>query len=202
MEYQDVKLYSREEYLILEEQAEYKSEYEYGKIKAMSGGTINHGIIGANISLAMGNSENIRTGDCILINSEVKVFVEKADAYVYPDAMVICGNIQSHDLDEQAVVNPTLVVEVLSKSTEGYDRGRKFQKYQSLSSFKEYMLIDQYIPLVDVIYRKDAQSWKMVTTIGLDKSVYLNTLDCYIPMKDIYRNVKGLLNKTDLFFPQ
>ncbi len=192
MEEQNIEFYSKEEYLVLEEQAEYKSEYEHGKIKAMSGGTINHSLIGGNIVYLLNKSVAEKNKDCYVFNSEARIFIQNADSYVYPDAMLTCNEIKNHVTAQHAVTNPILVVEVLSDSTEQYDRGAKLQKYRSLSSFREYVLIDQYQPLVDVLFRENSYSWNMISTIGLDKSIYLNTLDCYIPMKDIYRNVKGL----------
>lgn len=106
--------------------------------------------------------------------------------------MVICGDIQTAEPDRNAVINPVLIIEVLSKSTESYDRGDKFHKYCSLTSFKEYVLIDQNKPVVDVLYKETAAYWKLVTTIGLEKSIYLNTLDCNIELSDIYRNAQNL----------
>ncbi|MDZ4703221.1 MAG: Uma2 family endonuclease [Saprospiraceae bacterium] len=122
----------------------------------------------------------------------VRIYIERADFVVYPDGMVICGDIQTAEPDRNAVINPVLIIEVLSKSTESYDRGDKFHKYCSLPSFKEYVLIDQNKPVVDVLYKKTAAYWKMVITIGLDKSIYLNSLDCSIQLSDIYRNTQNL----------
>ena len=185
-------IFSIEEYLILEEQAEIKNEYDHGRIVAMSGGTLNHGIIGNNINTELSNSVRSKELECITINGDVRIFIENADSFVYPDGMVICGDIQTFKTDENSVVNPVLIVEVLSKSTESYDRGDKFHKYCSLPSFKEYVLIDQYKPVIDILYREDSSYWKMLTTIGLDKKIYLNTLDCFIEMSDIYRNAQNL----------
>jgi Uma2 family endonuclease len=123
---------------------------------------------------------------------DVRIFIEQAASFVYPDGMVICGPIETAADDKNSVVNPLLVVEVLSKSTESYDRGDKFHKYCSLPSFREYVLIDQYKPVIDVLYREDAAYWKMSTTIGLDKSIYLNTLGSEIPLSDIYRDTRDL----------
>lgn len=172
----------------------HKSEFEQGQIRALSGGTLNHGIIGNNINTSLNNSLREREKNCIAINGDVRIWIEQAQSFVYLDAMLICGEIERSEKDPHAVVNPVLIVEVLSKSTESYDRGNKFHKYCSLPSFREYVLIDQTKPVVDVLYRADAAYWKMVTTIGLDKSIYINTLDYYIPLKDIYRNTQDLLN--------
>ncbi|MEN0051446.1 MAG: Uma2 family endonuclease, partial [Bacteroidota bacterium] len=94
--------------------------------------------------------------------------------------------------DPNAVTNPILVVEVLSKSTERYDRGDKFHKYCSLPSFKEYILIDQYKPVVDILYREDIKYWKMATAIGLEESFYIHTLDLTLQMKNLYQGTQKL----------
>lgn len=182
-----------EEYLTLEDQSDVKNEYEHGLITAMSGGTLNHGIIGNNINAQLSNVVQEKGTDCVTINGDVRIFIEKAGSFVYPDGMMICGGIQTAETDKNSVINPALIIEVLSKSTESYDRGDKFHKYCSLASFKEYVLIDQYKPVIDILYKEDSSYWKMTTTIGMDKSIYLTTLDCRIKMNDIYRNAQGLV---------
>lgn len=187
-----LKILTIEEYLALEDQSDIKSEYEQGVITAMSGGTLNHGIISNNINTELSNLVREKALDCVTINGDVRIFIEKADSFVYPDGMMICGAIQTSENDQHSVINPVLIVEVLSKSTESYDRGDKFHKYCSLPSFKEYVLIDQYKPVVDILYREDSSYWKMSTTIGLDKSIYLTTLNCSVKMSDMYRNAQNL----------
>ena len=189
---QKLDIHTIDEYLMLEAQSDIKSEYAHGVITAMSGGTLNHGIISNNINTALSNFIRANPAGCVPINGDVKIFIEPAASFVYPDGMVICGPIKTAADDKNSVVNPLLVVEVLSKSTESYDRGDKFHKYCSLPSFREYVLIDQYKPVIDVLYREDASYWKMTTTIGLDKSIYLNTLGGEIPLSDIYRNAQDL----------
>jgi len=186
--------YSIAAYLDIDNQSTIKNEYHAGMIVAMSGGTLNHGIIGNNINSEINHLLKSKNKKCTSINGDVKIFIEKANSYVYPDGMVICGKIESDKTDKHSVTNPILVIEVLSKSTESYDRGAKFRKYRSLPSFCEYVLIDQYQPVVDVLYRGDATFWKMTTIIGLDKTVYLNALDIHIKMTDIYRNTINLDN--------
>ncbi len=181
-----------EEYLAQEDQSDIKSEYEHGEITAMSGGTLNHGIISNNINTELNNLIKEKGGNCVPINGDVRIFIEKAESFVYPDGMVICGDIETSDHDQNSIINPMLVVEVLSNSTESYDRGDKFHKYGSLPSFREYVLIDQYKPVIDILYKEDPSYWRMTTTIGLDKSIYLNSLDCRIKVADIYRNTQGL----------
>ncbi|MEL7120992.1 MAG: Uma2 family endonuclease [Bacteroidota bacterium] len=185
-------VFTIERYLYLEASAEHRNEYERGKIYAMSGGTINHGIIGSNINSALNNGISDADLDCTSINGDVRIFIEESQSFVYPDATVVCGAIETAEVDKHSIINPMLVVEVLSKSTERYDRGDKFHKYCSLPSFKEYVLIDQYKAVIDVLYRESDKYWKMSTCIGLDKSIYLHTLDFEIPLRTIYRNVKDL----------
>lgn len=184
--------YTIQEYLEIEERAVEKSEYYHGRIVGMSGGTIDHGIIGSNANIALGNAIDKKKLACIPINSEVRVYVDASNSFVYPDGMIVCGEVEISEVDPHAVTNPILIVEVLSKSTERYDRGDKFHKYCSLPSFQEYVLIDSKKPVVDILYREDQASWKMVTIIGLDKEIYIHTLDTYISMETIYRNTLQL----------
>ena len=185
-------VFTIEEYVIFEDQSDVKNEYEHGKVTAMSGGTLNHGIISNNTNTELSNLVREKKSNCVPINGDVRIFIEKAESFVYPDGMVICGEIETSQRDKNAVINPMLIVEVLSKSTESYDRGDKFHKYCSLPSFREYALIDQSKPVIDILYKEDSSYWKMTTTIGIEKSIYLNTLDCHIKMSDIYRNTQNL----------
>ncbi|WP_020537401.1 Uma2 family endonuclease [Lewinella cohaerens] len=184
--------YTIQEYLEIEENALEKSEFFNGRIVGMSSGTIDHGIIGSNANIALGNAIDKKKLACIPINSEVRVYVDASNSFVYPDGMIVCGEVEISEVDPHAVTNPILIVEVLSKSTERYDRGDKFHKYCSLPSFQEYVLIDSKKPVVDILYREDQSSWKMVTTIGLDKEIYIHTLDTHISMETIYRNTLQL----------
>lgn len=187
---------SVKEYLAIDEASSNRNEYDNGVVVAMTGGTLNHGIIGSNINTAIHNSLSGRQMDCTAINGDVRIFIEQANSFVYPDGMVVCGTIETFESDPHSVVNPLLVVEVLSKSTESYDRGDKFHKYCSLASFQEYVLISQYKPIVDTLYRSEKGVWQMITTIGLEKSIYLNTIEVFIKMEDIYRKTIGLTSPT------
>jgi Uma2 family endonuclease len=187
---QQVKYYSISEYLTLEEQSEERHEYEAGQIRAMSGGTINHAILGNNINTAL--NINLKDAGCIALTGDARIWIDSATSFVYPDATIVCGEIETAEQDEHSIINPTLIVEVLSKSTESYDRGDKFHKYCALPSFKEYVLIDQNKPVIDLLYREEPGYWRMMTVIGLDKSITLSSIGCSIKMEDIYRNVREL----------
>ena len=188
----NLERYSVADYLNFDTQSKIKNEYDNGLIVAMSGGTLNHGIIGNNINSEINNELKSNKHNCISINGDVKIFIKKAKSFVYPDGMIVCGKIETDPTDSHAIINPKLVIEVLSKSTESYDRGDKFHKYCSLDSFCEYILVDQYKPLVDSLFRSEKGVWKMTTTIGLDKSIYLNSINCFLKMEDIYRNTIDL----------
>ncbi|WP_367392953.1 Uma2 family endonuclease [Lewinella sp. LCG006] len=187
-----LETFTIQEYLEMEENSVEKSEYDHGQIVGMSGGSIDHAIIGSNINASLNTAVQKKKLACITLNSEARVYIDAANSFVYPDGMIVCGEVEISEEDPHAVTNPILIVEVLSKSTERYDRGDKFHKYCSLPSFQEYVLIDSKKPVVDVLYREGQASWKMVTTIGLDKEIYLHTLDTVIPMEAIYRNTLQL----------
>ena len=185
--------YTIVDYLEFDNQSDVKNEYENGLIRAMSGGTLNHGIIGNNINSEINNKLKLSSQKCTSINGDVRIFIEKANSFVYPDGMVICGKIETHEKDVHSIINPILVIEVLSKSTESYDRGDKFHKYCSLNSFQEYVLIDQYKPVIDKLYKSQKGRWEMMTIIGLDKSIYLNSINMSVKMEYIYRNTIDLI---------
>lgn len=184
--------YSIETYLNLLEESVVKLEYNNGSIVSMAGGTINHGILGNNINTHINNVLISSGNKCLSLNNDIKVFIETANSFVFPDGMVVCGEMEHPTHDANAITNPVLVIEVLSDSTANYDRGEKFRKYCSLPSFKEYVLIDQHQPIIDILYRAKKTTWEMNTIIGLDKSIYLKSIDAEIKMEDIYRNTIDL----------
>ena len=184
--------YTIEEYLELDRLSEMRLEYKRGKIVSLAGGTFNHSVIGTNAATSLSIQLSQKDGDCFAINNDLKIFIQEVDQFRYPDAMVICGNAEMAVNDKSAISNPTLIVEVLSSSTEHLDRGLKFHEYCTLPSFKEYVLIAQDKPIVDTLYREEKGVWKMITTIGLDKSFKLFSLDIDIAMKDIYANTQNL----------
>ncbi|MEM1215300.1 MAG: Uma2 family endonuclease [Bacteroidota bacterium] len=177
-----------EEYLAIEKKAVVRHEYSNGQIATRNDGTLNHSQLTANMSELLGILTENR--DCGYYDSNLRVYLEKANSLVYTDGMLICGDPEISTEDEHAVINPSLVIEVLSEYTEYYDRGEKFRKYRTLNSFKEYLLIDQYQPIVDVFCRASANVWEMRTVIGLDKSIPVDVLDCSIPLEDIYSKVE------------
>ena len=186
------QLFSIGEYLALEEKSLEKNEYHNGKIVAMSGGSFAHSILGNKVGSLLEIGIDANNKNCVASNSDLKVYIEKANCFVYPDAAVVCGEEEFYKDDKNAITNPIVIVEILSDSTEKYDRGEKFRMYSSIPSFKEYILIDQHQPIVDTLFREDATYWKMRTTIGLDKSFPIHTLGFDIKMADLYKKVRNL----------
>lgn len=178
--------YTFEEYLVMEEEAVYKSEFNSGKIVAMAGGSLEHGAISSNINYALSDGLRKKKSTCRTLDSNVRVFIEDYDKGVYPDTFVICDKPNFKDNRKDVITNPLLVVEVLSPSTEGYDRGEKFTQYRSLPSFKEYVLITQEKAKVESWYKEDENIWRISNATGLDATIYLYSLGIEISLADIY----------------
>lgn len=181
---------SIKDYLKFEETAEVRHEFHNGEIFAMAGGTRNHGALGTNILTEL-NLLGRKTG-CVTYNGDVKVRIEVSNRFVYPEASVVCGEVKTSVHDSESITNPILIAEVLSDSTEAYDRGEKFRLYQKLPSFKEYLLIDQKRAIVSIFFRKDENIWEMREIIGLDQTIHLQSLEADIQMADLYRNTTDL----------
>jgi len=185
--------YSVAGYIELEKESGTKHEYHDGKIFALAGGTLNHGLLCGNIYAELRNALKEKESPCKPLTSEVKLHIESHNSYVYPDCMVICEEISKADEDANAVTNPILIVEVLSKSTADYDRGDKFYLYRQISSLKEYVLIEQHKPVIEVFYKRDnSDLWSITRYEGLDKTIAFQSIDVQIQMSDLYFDVEGL----------
>lgn len=181
------KRYTPGEYLELERQSEIKHEYINGEIYAMSGVSRSHDQIVWNLAATL--DPQIRKSGCKGHTGDMRVKLNSR-SYVYPDLSIVCGDplfVVEAGLDN--LVNPTLVIEVLSSSTEQYDRGEKFLHYQSLDSLREYVLIAQRKPLIEVFTRQPNGKWQYEATQGLEASVMLESIGCTLSMADVYRDV-------------
>lgn len=154
----------------------------------MAGGTLPHGLICGNIFGELRMKLKEKDSSCVVINSDVKLNVFSENSFLYPDAMVICGEIEMAKQEKNAVTNPVLIVEVLSKSTASYDRGHKFYLYRQIETLQEYVLIEQDKPQVE-IYKRTANLWDITRIKGINKQVYFSSLELSIPMKDIYERI-------------
>ena len=184
------KSYSVEEYLALERVAEQRHEYHAGAMRAMAGGSRNHGALGAGIVTEL--TLMTRGTNCTTFNGDVKVRIDQEDRFLYPEASVVCGKVEGSDLDKHCITNPVLITEVLSPSTEAYDRGRKFMLYQLLPSLREYVLIDQNRPVVSTFYKNDQGIWESYFYAGLEDQVEIRSLGARINMAILYAKVEDL----------
>ncbi|MEL7034633.1 MAG: Uma2 family endonuclease [Cyanobacteria bacterium J06592_8] len=179
--------YTPEEYLELEEQAEFRNEYRDGEILPMAGGTTNHNQIAGNFYRRF--PLRIQEQDYQVYISDVRLWIPATRTYTYPDLMIIEGEPIYQDNRQDIVTNPLLIVEVLSKSTQDYDRGDKFRAYRSIPSFQEYILIDQYSYHLEQ-YSKQAESqWLFKEYEGEDAILILESVECQIAFSDIYQRV-------------
>jgi Uma2 family endonuclease len=178
--------YTAEEYLALERQAPYKSEYVAGQIVAMSGASRAHSLITGNLFRVL--SGQLLDRPCEAHASDLRVKVSARGLYTYPDIVVVCGDAQFEDAAVDTLLNPTLIVEVLSPSTEAYDRGAKFGYYRQAPSLREYVLIAQDRMLVEQYVRADA-GWLLTETSDPAARVEFPAIGCAAPLSEIYRKV-------------
>lgn len=188
MEAKQLKNLSIPDYLKIERETQTKHEYHDGEIFAMAGGTLEHGLISGNIFGEIKFALRQAKKNCRALNSDVKLYVQSYNKFLYPDVMVIYGEIEKADNEANAVSNPIVIVEVLSKTTEGYDRGDKFFTYRSLTCLKEYILVDQYQPQIE-IYSRKSDLWSINRITGLDQPLQIPVLDISINMSNIYEDV-------------
>lgn len=178
------------DYLELEQNPEVKYEFYDGLITAIAGGTLKHGQITSNVNRSLGNAIDDLKTPCIVYSSDVKVRISTTNRTFYPDLSVICDKPETSDLDQHALTNPQLLIEVLSKNTAVFDRGAKFTHYRQLTSLREYVLIGQDEIMVDTYYRTDNGTWEIESYQSLDQAVILKSLGVEVEMKEVYRMVE------------
>ncbi|MFK8164462.1 MAG: Uma2 family endonuclease [Lewinella sp.] len=179
--------YSVEEYFELLENSENRYDFHDGDIRMMASGTANHSKIKTDTARVLGNYT--LDGPCEPYDSDMAVSIPKWNSYLLPDLSFICNDPSFEDEAQRRLLNPALLIEVISETSEGYDRGEKFWKYRSLDSFREYMLIDSRRYAVECWYKEDEKIWRMDDTFARDESVYLHTLEITLPLEEIYRRV-------------
>lgn len=179
--------YTAAEYLALERRATYKSEYVNGHIIAMSGASRRHNLIAANISREL--SSQLRGRPCESYISDMRVRVSETGLYTYPDVVAVCGDIRFADEQTDTLLNPTVIVEVLSASTEAYDRGDKFAHYRRLASLHDYVLVSQDAVRVEH-YVRQGEKWLLSEASLLTDTVSLASIQCTLVLEDIYDKVR------------
>jgi Uma2 family endonuclease len=181
--------YTLEEYLELEKNSEERYEYFDGEVFAMAGGSPAHSRLGLKIGALF--SQKLVGRECEAFNSDMRIKVPEAFPYRYPDASVVCGEPVFDEIGGQMMlVNPILIVEVLSPSTAAYDLNDKFTEYQSIDSFKEYLIISQDKPHVIHHVRQTKRKWLRTDIEGLDEEVTLESINVTLSLREIYERVK------------
>ena len=175
------------EYLVFEEASPAKHEYLRGEIYAMGGGTPEHAALEAAVAGELRNALEAAGKPCRVYSANLRVRVETTDFACYPDATVICGDLETSPVDRHAATNPTIVVEVLSDSTESYDRGIKAGHYRHIPSIREYVLLSQHAPLVEVWRKNEHDRWEVAAVAGAGEIAAVESLGIAIDVDAVYR---------------
>ena len=178
------KKMTESEYLKFEENSDIKHEYIDGEIFAMTGASRYHNTICVNVITSLRNQS--KGSPCKIYPSDMRVKIESLSEYTYPDISLVCGDPQFAEGVFDSLINPILLIEVLSPSTEAYDRGKKFQIYRHMASLKEYILIAQDSPHIERYYINKAGNWELSDIIGLDNTLNLISVPYQFVMRDIY----------------
>jgi Uma2 family endonuclease len=181
--------YTPEEYLRLERDATERHQYFQGEIFAMAGGTPEHSLIISNVNGEL--RSRLKGSPCRVYDSNLRVRIPKTSLYTYPDVTVVCGPLQFDPLDSrrETALNPTLIVEVLSPTTEVYDRVGKFESYQSIESFREYVLVSQGVPRMEAFLRRPDGAWLYTPAAGLESEIRLHSLEITLPLAEVYAGI-------------
>jgi Uma2 family endonuclease len=180
---------TEEQYLEIERLAEFKSEFHDGRMFAMSGGSPNHALLSARMSSLL---DRQMPPEYRVFSSDLRIKVASAALYMYPDCSVICGELETCSAQKDVVLNPLLIVEVLLPTTEGYDRGKKFELYRTIQSFREYLIVHQDQRHVDHFSKQDDGSWLLREHAGTDGSVAISRLGVQIPLAELYASAFNL----------
>jgi Uma2 family endonuclease len=175
------------EYLKIERAAEFKSEFFDGEMFARAGGTFEHALIAINLARELGN--RLRGGQCVPCNSELRIKIEATGLYTYPDLSVMYGQPEFAAEANDTVTNPSLLAEVLSDSTEAYDRGKKFEHYQQIATLREYLLVSQKEPRIEQFIRQADGRWLWTSAGGLESALQLPSLGISISLSEVFANV-------------
>ncbi len=179
---------TRQEYLEQERAAPSKSEYLAGKIYAMAGASEAHNLISINVT--GGLWFQFKGRPCKVYNNDMKVFVESTGLYTYPDVVALCGEARFDDKRNDILLNPSVIFEVLSPSTEAYDRGEKFNHYQRISTLTDYVLIAQDKIRVERYQRQTDGSWRYTCHEDSEEVIHFTALECALRLADIYDKVE------------
>jgi len=178
--------YTAEDYLQRERSAAYKSEYHDGQVFAMTGASRKHNLVCVNICREL--SLQLKNRPCEAYINDMRVKAVEAQSYHYPDIAVVCGPAQFEDAQLDTLLNPTVLIEVLSPSTEAYDRGGKFAMYRKIASLREYLLIVQDQPSIER-YLRQGDVWMLTEAVGLETAMAIESIDCLLSLREVYDKV-------------
>jgi Uma2 family endonuclease len=179
--------FSPTEYLALERQAEYKSEYLNGEIFAMAGASEAHILIVGNVMVAL--HPQLRKRSCRIYSNDMRVKVSDSGLYTYPDIVIVCDQRRFDDNEKDTLLNPTIIIEVLSPSTSAYDRGAKFAHYRKLDSLSEYIMIAQDQYHIEHFVRQPNDQWLFSEATKLEDTILLPSVGCQLALADVYDEV-------------
>lgn len=181
------KTYTAEEYLALEVESETRSEYRNGEIIPITGGTLAHNEITATLIFLLKSA--LRQQPYSIFVTDQRLWIPDGDRYTYPDVMVTQRPAELKQGHKDTVINPILIAEILSDSTQGYDRGDKFAAYRTIPTFQEYLLIDQYKPHVEQYVKQSENQWLFTEYDDLGQTFTLQSVEVAIALTDLYEAV-------------
>jgi Uma2 family endonuclease len=185
---QPVSRLTSQEYLVSERDSEQKHEFYRGEMFAMGGASFAHNQITTNIGTLVNTL--LRNRDCAVTLNDLRVKITATGLYTYPDVVVTCESPKFEDEESDTLLNPQVIMEVLSKSTESYDRGKKFEHYRQIESLREYVLVAQDRPQIERFSRQADRHWLLDEASGLDAALHLTTIDVTLKLADVYAKVQ------------
>lgn len=180
------------EYLSRERQSEQKSEFLEGEVVAMGGASRKHNLIAGNIFAAW--HAQLKGRDCEIYKGDMRVRIPSSDFYAYPDVVVVCGRPRFEDDNFDTLTNPALIVEVLSKSTEAFDRGGKFARYRTIPSLKDYVLVSQEAVCLEHFSRQESGRRLLSASAGLENVLEFGSIQCRLALREVYDRAAELLD--------
>ncbi len=177
-----------QEYLKFERKSETKHEYFEGEIFAMAGAKRSHNQIVGNLTGLVW--QHLKDKDCEFYPTDMRVFIPETGLYTYPDLVVVCDEPEFQDDVFDTLLNPLLLIEVLSESTEGYDRGKKFQHYRSIESLQEYILVTQEEARIEKYVKHGDGFWLLSEAVGLDSVIEFSSIECKIDLNEVYNKIE------------
>ena len=180
--------FSIEEYLEVEKTSEEKHEFYRGEIFVMSGSKVSHNTIAVNLTVLLG--QKLKGKSCKPFNSDQRIYIPENSLFTYPDISIICGEILTLNNDDWNILNPSVIIEVLSPGTKDYDRGGKFKLYRDINTLKEYILVDTETISIEVFRINDNGYWQLEEYKKIDSTLLVKAVQISIPVAEIYQGIK------------